>query len=567
MKSNNYRVTSLFMLLLSISTAQAQLGSFLKGAIQSKKMEALYDCAEDENGQLFLITNGLNTVQPNAWETSLLKTDREGNVLGSRQLFGADTLSIFTNIYFSGDSLLVFGRIIDADNQSYIATAYFSKQLQRIGTALFPLAFSDANAFVTQLLVKQSPDRQGFYASGLINEGRSDIPVSFLKPFFLRFNASGEATYYSGKIVLHNDDSLCVDDLKIEQLPTSNRFLGKMGVYVIAQTEQGIIKGGIGDITLLFDSLFRVTDTIRPSYSDSISQPNIGKVTSKWCYMNQSLTGPYSISAFQNDYIILAAGDSGDCNMCGSLYNPSEDCLQLVVLDSAFQLKDKRSLAYDGYRRCRNALPRDQYFPPLTPATLNGISIGQSNIFVGGFSQLWVNEYADFYLDEMHNEMIVGCFDSTYTLKWKKVLKEGHIDSVGANFTLLSLHATRDGGVLAMCTRKDTIHFQNPATYYESDFFAIKLNGEGIVTSLIQLSKPELTITAYPNPGIDRLSFSNLPAGKYLVELYSPDGKLQITSDLDNGAINTAALRNGMYIYNLISENGYIVSAGKWFKQ
>jgi hypothetical protein len=327
------------------------------------------------------------------------------------------------------------------------------------------------------------------------------------------------------------------------------------------------MKGGTGGITLLFDSVFRVTDTIRPDYTDTISQPNIGKVTSKWCYMNHDIVGPHSISAFQNDYIILAAGDSGDCNMCNGLYIPSEDCLQLVVLDSAFQLKDKRSLAYDGYRRCSKSGPDGQYFLPLTPASLNGISIRKNKIFVGGFINPWISEYADFYLGEMHTEMIVGCFDSTYSLKWKKILREGHIDSIGANFTLLSLHATNDGGVLAMCSRKDSTYFNNPATFYESDFFAIKLNGEGVVTSVIQLSKPQLTISAYPNPGTDRLSFLHLPTGRYWIELYSLDGKLHLTSELDNGVINTASLPNGMYIYNLTSESGNIVSAGKWFKE
>jgi len=129
-----------------------------------------------------------------------------------------------------------------------------------------------------------------------------------------------------------------------------------------------------------------------------------------------------------------------------------------------------------------------------------------------------------------------------------------------AFYKLFGIRATPDGGVLAYGLK-----------YNDSqDPYLIKLgpNCELPTTSASDPDDPLISISAYPNPGINEISFSvqGFDPSTLRVEMIDEIGRLVFTStDLTN-SIRVPDLPGGQYFYRILQEDR-LLGAGAWVKE
>jgi len=129
-----------------------------------------------------------------------------------------------------------------------------------------------------------------------------------------------------------------------------------------------------------------------------------------------------------------------------------------------------------------------------------------------------------------------------------------------ACYRMYGLRATDDGGVLVYGMK-----------YNESyDPFLIKLgpNCELPTVSTEDEDNPLISISAYPNPGINELSFSiqGFDPANLRVELIDMVGKVLFSADDLSTNIEVADFPAGQYFYRILQKNR-LLGVGSWVKQ
>lgn len=554
------------LLVLVFNVLRAQHISFLKGSNTTGTFESLYDCVEAHDGSLYFVSNSTvsKNDSSNTWSSYFFKTDKNGNFIKGKFLYSTDTFSIFQNIFIKSDSIILLGRIGDSSGY-YLTTRYYNAQLGLLGNHNARIPFPNSNYYIWQYKVRQYEDRSGYYGSGIIDTGNHSIRFPLLTPFYTKHNTNEELTFFNNNLSLIQKNNGAFANNIIEY---KSGYLGKMRQYnvidVAGQWERPPVANS--NRLYVYDSLFNLTDSINIEYSDSISKPQMGLYTRRWCYMNQPLYYGTSFNRFGNDILFVATGDSGNCNSCSQSAYHASDFLQLVILDSLGKLKDKRGVVFDGYRECyKNA----GYFPAMIPAVYKSIDIGTNrNILIGGYSSYWGNgnerEQGDGVIDASSNHIIIASLDSNYTPKWKKIF------GLDYHYTLLSIKATNDGGVLALCCRYDTANYfsTDGKIHFNTDLFAYKLSAEGNITSVISMNPEKPVVSVYPNPGNEFFQLDGVPEAAGKLALYDLSGKLCHTYNVENlKAFPTIQLNPGMYIYHLTNTLGDVIATGKWIKE
>lgn len=554
------------------SVAQSY-SNFLKNIKTSQSFISLFDFVEGNDGSLYFLSNKLVKVnnQSNSWSTTLFKTNSSGQLVKEQTLFSTDTFSIFQNIFIKHDSIILFGRIHDG-MQYFLATAYYDMNLTAIGKLhVFPLGLADSNQFIYHLNVRENDDHSLFYGSGTIDSANSKINFPLLSPLYVEYDNNGLV-----KGMQHNNSYLKASQgiskgvYSNELFQINQKKMGRLPQYYVWDFGGGIFERPNVPNTkhiYTYDNNYQITDTIILSYTDSISKPEIGQYTRRWCYMNQPIYFGSSFNVFKKNVLLVAAGDSGNCNSCSSSGYFSSSFMQLIILDSTGKLFDKRSIAKEGYKECGSNI----YHLPIVPAVYNGMSISNAGIiYLGGYTSLNFDkeesERPDGQVDRFVNEIVIAAFDSNYNLKWKRFIGNDYL------YTLLTVKATNDGGVLALCSRYDTANFYSSDLYkrVQTDVFAIKFNNAGIITSVIDLNKENsiLKTVAYPNPGNDFVLFKYLPTQKGTIELFDLEGRICLKSEILNDyPLPTNMLKHGLYIYRITDSDGMFVTSGKWFKE
>lgn len=96
---------------------------------------------------------------------------------------------------------------------------------------------------------------------------------------------------------------------------------------------------------------------------------------------------------------------------------------------------------------------------------------------------------------------------------------------------------------------------------YLDDFSFITNSGNGIE----EVKKNNL-VSVFPNPAIDKVTFSAKTNEAYQIVIYDIGGKKINSYQLENNtvSINTSGLSQGIYSYHLINKNNQVISANKF---
>ena len=192
------------------------------------------------------------------------------------------------------------------------------------------------------------------------------------------------------------------------------------------------------------------------------------------------------------------------------------------------------------------------------PAFFNGIDYkNKDSIFMGGIRNLPI--VVDPYHYPQPTWFVILQTDSLLNVRWERFY------GGNANYLMMNLIATRDGGCLIAGTRYD--YMNNPEQ--QTDIILLKLNSEGLLTGNNELPETRMhEAIVYPNPGTDalqvRLAVQHPTA---LLELYDANGRLVLSQQLHQKENRIAVdhLPKGIYIYRLSADTG-LMEKGKWVK-
>jgi len=174
-----------------------------------------------------------------------------------------------------------------------------------------------------------------------------------------------------------------------------------------------------------------------------------------------------------------------------------------------------------------------------------------NNIFLGSFA----TKDGGGYFSNYYSHLVLYKIDSAFHLKWEKEY------GGDANYVLISIKATQDGGCVLAGTRYDYLT-QNE----ETDPFIMKVNSEGNISWVHNLPDEFIKLKVYPNPGIDKLIVNNPPQNTKLI-LYDTNGQTQIMQSLNqSNRVNTTTLKSGIYYYQIVNSKGKVIGTGKWIK-
>ncbi|MDD4374398.1 MAG: T9SS type A sorting domain-containing protein [Bacteroidales bacterium] len=193
------------------------------------------------------------------------------------------------------------------------------------------------------------------------------------------------------------------------------------------------------------------------------------------------------------------------------------------------------------------------------PAFTNGIDFrNKDSIFIGGTHNM------PYFVVDPGQQPVPTWFvilqtDSLLNVRWERFY------GGNANYLMMNLIATRDGGCLVAGTRYDYMNDPVPQT----DIIVLKLNSEGLLVGDHELPETQMhEAIVYPNPGTDalqiRLAVQHPTA---LLELYDANGRLVLSQQLHQKENRIAVdhLPSGTYIYRLSADTG-LMEKGKWVK-
>jgi hypothetical protein len=227
--------------------------------------------------------------------------------------------------------------------------------------------------------------------------------------------------------------------------------------------------------------------------------------------------------------------------ICGSrLAEPPDDyALNVITTTEAGTLIDYNTFKRDSFRD--------------HPAMYQGVSINNTNIYVGGTSNL---DYANPFF---------STFDSWFHLiKVNPDLSPVWENWYGgdAYYFLYSILATSDGGCLMVGNRYDY-----EVQEQERDIYVVKVNSDGLIVWTQEIDPGQAMFSIYPNPGKDLIQIK-MPSGEFEFELIGLNGQILIRQQVSNqmNLIITSHLKAGIYFYRITDQRNQIISSGKWIK-
>lgn len=188
------------------------------------------------------------------------------------------------------------------------------------------------------------------------------------------------------------------------------------------------------------------------------------------------------------------------------------------------------------------------------PAPFNGIDFNNKDtIYAGGTKNFfpWPLDVPSYY-------SLVQT-DSLLNIRWEKFY------GGDANYTLLSIDATKDGGCLLGGIKHEFTY-----AYGKTDAHILKVNSQGLITGNPNNSKIEIKeALVFPNPGTEYLQVQI--ASQYnqsTFELFDLNGKLVLSEEIQGKwkQISTIFLPSGTYIFKIHNKDG-LFESGKWIKK
>ena len=180
--------------------------------------------------------------------------------------------------------------------------------------------------------------------------------------------------------------------------------------------------------------------------------------------------------------------------------------------------------------------------------------IDKNHIFLAGTSN--IDLYYGTY-SAMPSWYVLSSLDSMLNVRWVKYYYGD------ACYVLRSVVATADGGAILTGSRYD---YKDPAN--KLDIYILKVNQDGIYTSVDDPVVVSHDAIIYPNPGGDYFNIQSGPQidGAWFV-LYDMQGKALIEQNIHSThlRIDTARLPYGTYPWQIVYK-GKVIESGKWVK-
>lgn len=152
--------------------------------------------------------------------------------------------------------------------------------------------------------------------------------------------------------------------------------------------------------------------------------------------------------------------------------------------------------------------------------------------------------------------IIVNCLDSNLNLRWQTLY------GGDAFYHSWEVYATSDGGCIVAASKYD---YTLPD--YDYDVVLLKFNNTGLLTSIPETEEIPLSMSVYPNPGVDMIKINN-DFEDAVFQLFDESGRMMKTSTLDIGLnqLNVNEINPGIYVYKVFIKQKP-VSSGKWIKR
>lgn len=247
-----------------------------------------------------------------------------------------------------------------------------------------------------------------------------------------------------------------------------------------------------------------------------------------WC-----VSQPYN-AKFNKEGKLIVAGTGSCTNMIEGTF---DHYLFAYEYDSNFQLSNRKFLTDKDIR-----------------------------IDAAWYESLDINENDEILLVGNHDRQIgPWCSINSYIYIAKldknlELLNERYIGG-DAYYTVYSMAATSDGGIVATGTRFDYL-----VNDYERDAFIIKTDG-GLWLDIPQVNEENVhRALVYPNPGSDELNIRTT-VSESIFRLYNLNGALLIEQPVNAliTTIITSSLPQGAYWWTL-TQHGQLADKGKWIK-
>lgn len=256
------------------------------------------------------------------------------------------------------------------------------------------------------------------------------------------------------------------------------------------------------------------------------------------------------------EYIELPYGVDCDCGikwdsdssffLMGDYFNFNENYKHDIGLFRAINATDTSSYTFNYWGAANDTFD--------FPAPFNGLSYkNKDTIYAGGTKNFW-----PWPLDVPSYYSLVQT-DSLLNIRWEKFY------GGDANYTLLSIDATNDGGCLLGGIKHEFTYEDG-----KTDAHIIKVNAQGLITGYPNNSKIEIKeALVFPNPGSEYLQVQI--ATQYqqsTFELFDLNGRLLLSEEIIGKwkQISTTFLPTGTYIFKIHSNDG-LFESGKWVKR
>ncbi len=188
------------------------------------------------------------------------------------------------------------------------------------------------------------------------------------------------------------------------------------------------------------------------------------------------------------------------------------------------------------------------------PAPFNGIDFNNKDtIFAGG-----TKNFYPYPLNRPSYYSLIQT-DSLLNIRWEKFY------GGDANYILLSIDATKDGGCL-LGGLKHEFTYEDGKT----DAHILKVNSQGLITGMLENSTIQIKeALIFPNPGTAFLRVRI--AAQYTqstFELYDMNGNLVKRKEIKGkwGELETDFLPQSTYVYKIHNQEG-LFESGKWIKR
>lgn len=185
------------------------------------------------------------------------------------------------------------------------------------------------------------------------------------------------------------------------------------------------------------------------------------------------------------------------------------------------------------------------------PATIKSISINEmGNFYLGGTYNL---DFSDFNFGNTDSKFLLAKYELSLSKLWEK--KYGG----SAYYFMAGILATSDGGCIMYGHR------------YKSDTrleaYALKVDGEGLITNTLDLPLAEESVYIYPNPFRENLQVELKSNSQLELVIYDSFGKTVLKKTISDMKtyINVTTLENGMYFFQILKK-GLLLHSGQLVK-